>query len=174
MNDLQCSRPPTAQPDPAPGCDTGAELLDVPEPDVVTVYLLLTPVRLACPSPGGAATRTARCAGPAPSPPGSRTTAGGLLPAPAVERGPRHPQLGGHLLDRQQRVIGGTGSCSRGWRGRPGAVRVPGGGPSVGPPDARSAPPRPSSSAPPYRSPAQDCRPGRHRKGERARRERGL
>ena len=34
-----------------------AELPDVPEPDVVTVHLLLAPVRLACPLlPGGAAT----------------------------------------------------------------------------------------------------------------------
>ena len=54
-------------------------------------------------------------------------------PAPAVERRPRHPQLGGHLLDRQQRVIRGTGLTVRGGGGPPGAVGVPGGGPSVGP-----------------------------------------
>ena len=43
--------------DPVPGSGAVAELLDVPEPDVVTVHLLLAPVRLACPLlPGGAAT----------------------------------------------------------------------------------------------------------------------
>jgi hypothetical protein len=36
------------------------------------------------------------------------------VPAPAVERGPGYPQLGGHLLDRQQRVARGTGFAGRG------------------------------------------------------------
>ena len=51
-------------PDPEPGGGAVAEPLDVPEPDVVTVHRLLSPVPLACPLPGGAATRSARCAGP--------------------------------------------------------------------------------------------------------------
>ena len=45
------------------------------------------------------------------------------LPAPAVERGPRHPQLGGHLLDSQQRVIRSTRSCGRGDGGSAGNGR---------------------------------------------------
>ena len=55
----------------------------------------------------------------------------GALPAPAVERGPGHPQLGGHLIDRQQRVIrgsgfsgrGGGGPAGSGWRSRGRPVR---------------------------------------------------
>ena len=55
----------------------------------------------------------------------------GSLPAPAVERGPGHPQLGGHLLDRQQRVArgsglvgrGGGGPAGSGWRSRGRPVR---------------------------------------------------
>ena len=83
-------------------------------------------------------------------PPGSRTggRAGSLL-APAVERRPRHPQLGGHLIDRQQRVIRGCGFAGRGGGGAgrerlafPGAAR-----PWVRH-DARSAPPAASSPAP--------------------------
>src|ERR1039457_312464 len=62
-------------PDPVPGSGAVAELLDVPEPDVVTVHLLSAPVRRACPLPGGAATRSARCAGP-----GRRRRAAALLP----------------------------------------------------------------------------------------------
>ena len=57
----------------------------------------------------------------------------GSLPAPAVESRPGHPQFGGHLIDRQQRVT--RYRVHRpGWRGgRPGAVGVLGVGPSVGP-----------------------------------------
>ena len=125
--------PVDGPPDPVPCRAAVAELLDVPEPDVVTVHLLLAPVRLAC-LPGGAATRVSALRRTRTPPPGSRTDRRpGSLPAPAVERGPGHPQLGGHLLDRQQRVARGTGCFGRGGGGRPGAVGVPGGGPSVGP-----------------------------------------
>jgi hypothetical protein len=56
--------------------------------------------------------------------------AGSLL-APAVKRGPGHPQLGDHLIDRQQRVARGSGVCGRGggglagsgWRSRGRPVR---------------------------------------------------
>ena len=44
-------------PDPVPCGAAVAELPDVPEPDVVTVHLLLAPVRLACPLLPGGATR---------------------------------------------------------------------------------------------------------------------
>jgi hypothetical protein len=43
------------------------------------------------------------------------------LPTPGVERGPGYPQLGGHLLDRQQRVIRGSGCRRPGWRGPAGS-----------------------------------------------------
>jgi hypothetical protein len=53
------------------------------------------------------------------------------LPAPAVESRPGHPQLGDHLIDRQQRVIrrtgctvrGGGGPAGSGWRSRGRPVR---------------------------------------------------
>jgi hypothetical protein len=53
------------------------------------------------------------------------------MPAPAVESRPGHPQLGDHLLDRQQRVIrgsgcsvrGGGGPAGSGWRSRGRPVR---------------------------------------------------
>jgi hypothetical protein len=55
----------------------------------------------------------------------------GSLPAPAVESRPGHPQLGDHLIDRQQRVIrgsgcsvrGGGGPAGSGWRSRGRPVR---------------------------------------------------
>jgi hypothetical protein len=64
-----------------------------------------------------AAQPLAECAAPDPHPasrqPHQRRA--GSLPAPAVERGPGYPQLGGHLLDRQQRVARGSGLV--GWGG---------------------------------------------------------
>ena len=45
----------------------------------------------------------------------------GPVPAPAVEGGPGYPQLGGHLLDRQQRVARGSGCRRPGWRGPAGS-----------------------------------------------------
>ena len=49
--------PVDGPPDPVPAAaGVVGDLLDVPEPDVVTVHLLRAPVRLAC-LPGGAATR---------------------------------------------------------------------------------------------------------------------
>jgi len=55
----------------------------------------------------------------------------GSLPAPAVESRPGHPQLGDHLIDRQQRIIrgtecsvrGGGGPTGSGWRSRGRPVR---------------------------------------------------
>jgi hypothetical protein len=60
----------------------------------------------------------------------------GALPAPAVEGGPGHPQLGGHLFDRQQRVArgswfagrGGGGPAGSGWRSRRGPAATASGG----------------------------------------------
>jgi hypothetical protein len=137
-------------PDPEPCLGAAAGLLDVPEPDVVAVHLLLAPVRLTCPLlPGGAATRSARRAGPAPrrraaAPPPGRLLAGasGRTPpaTPAARRSPHRSSAAGHPRCRVLRP---------GWRraGRercafPGAarpwVRV----------DGRSAPPALSSPAP--------------------------
>src|SRR6202034_1721844 len=75
-------------PDPVAGCGAAADLLDVPEPDVVAVHLLLAPVRLTCRVlPGGAATPSARCAGPAPRRPAAAPSAA-RLPAGASGRRP--------------------------------------------------------------------------------------
>src|SRR5580693_8700622 len=75
-------------PDPEPACAAVADLLDVPEPDVVTVHALPSPVRCEGPVPGGAATRSARCAGPA-----RRRRAAALLPGrlPAGASGRTRP-----------------------------------------------------------------------------------
>ena len=134
MNDLQCSRPSTAHRTRYRAAGAVAELLDVPEPDVVTVHLLSAPVRLACPVlPGGAATPSARCAGPAPRRPAAAPPPGRLLAGasgrtrpgtPAARRSPPRSSAAGRPGFRGLRP---------GWRGRPGAVGVPGGGPSVGP-----------------------------------------
>jgi hypothetical protein len=53
--------------------------------------------------------------------------------APAVESGPGYPQLGDHLVDRQQRVIRGAGAFGRGGGGPAGSGVRSRGGPSVGP-----------------------------------------
>jgi hypothetical protein len=104
----------------------------------------------------------------------------GPEPTPAVERRPGHPQLGGHLLDRQQRVIRGAG-CS----GRDGGGPTGNGARSRGRPvrgsgstDAQLRPPR--QVRPPVRgSPGRSCRageqeeqarPGRRPRQEQARR----
>ena len=125
--------PVDGPPDPVPGPGAAAELLDVPEPDVVTVHLLLLlSVLRVC---FQAAQPLGERAAPDPHPAARQPhdCRAGSLPAPAVERGPGHPQLGGHLLDRQQRVARGSGACVRGGGGPAGSGRVPGGGPSVGP-----------------------------------------
>ena len=125
-------------------------LLDVPEPDVVAVHLLSAPVRLACPVlPGGAATRSARCAGPAPrrpaaAPPAARLPAGasGRKPpgTPAARRSPHRSSAAGHPRFRVLRP---------GWR-RAGRERLafPGAARPWVRDDGRSAPPAPSSPAP--------------------------
>jgi len=122
-----------------------AELLDVPEPDVVTVHLLLSPL-LGCPLPGGAATRSARCAGPArrrraaARPPGRLPAAasGRTRPGtPAARRSPHRSSAAGHPGYRVLRP---------GWRG---AGRERCAFPAAARPwvrdDARSAPPATSS-----------------------------
>ena len=93
-----------------------------------------------------------------------------LLAAPAVERGPRHPQLGGHLLDRQQRVIRGTGVFVRGgggpagsgWRSRGRPVR------GSATTDAPLRPPRQVRPPPGRRrqAAARGCLPGERRREE--------
>ena len=93
-------------PDPVAGCGAAAGLLDVPEPDVVAVHLLSAPVPIACPLvPGGAATPSARRAGPAPrrpaaAPPAARLPAGasGRKPpgTPATRRSPHRSSAAGH------------------------------------------------------------------------------
>ena len=109
----------------------------------------MSPVRLACPSPGGAATRSARCAGPArfpraaarlPAPPPA-CASGRTRPAtPAARRSPPRSSAAGPPRYRAHRP---------GWRGAgrerlafPGAAR-----PWVRD-DGRSAPPAVSSPAP--------------------------
>ena len=121
-------RPP--DPEPCPGA--AAELLDVPEPDVVTVHLLLLLSVLRVLFFQAAQPRGQRAA-PDPHPaarqPHDRRP--GSPPAPAVESRPGHPQLGDHLIDRQQRVIrgsgcsvrGGGGPAGSGWRSRGRPVR---------------------------------------------------
>ena len=139
-------RPP--DPEPCPGA--AAELLDVPEPDVVTVHLLSAPVRVACPVlPGGAATRSARCAGPAPRRPAAARPAA-RLPAgasgrkppgtPAARRSPPRSSAAGHPRYRVLRP---------GWR-RAGRERLafPGAARPWVRDDGRSAPPGLSSPAP--------------------------
>ena len=95
---------------PGTGCPARCgDLLDVPEPYFVTVRLLTAPVRLGCPSFQAAQPRHQRAApDPHPAARQPHDRGPGPLPAPAVERVPRYPQLGGHLLDRQQRVIRGS------------------------------------------------------------------
>src|ERR1019366_6889980 len=136
--------------DPVAGCGAVADLLNVPEPDVVAVHLLSAPVRVACPVlPGGAATRSARCAGPAPrrpaaAPPAARLPAGASgrkrPGTPAARRSPHRSSAAGHPRYRVLRP---------GWRGAgrerlafPGAAR-----PWVRD-DGRPAPPAPASPAP--------------------------
>ena len=109
-------------PDPVPAAaGVVADLPGVPEPDVVTVHLLCScrvlRVLFEAAQPRG------QRAAPDPHPAAGQPhdCRPGSLPAPAVERGPRHPQLGGHLLDRQQRVIRGTGSSARGGGGPAGS-----------------------------------------------------
>jgi hypothetical protein len=135
-------------PDPVPGGGAAAELLGVPEPDVITVHLLRAPLRL-CLLPGGAATRSARCAGPAlrrpaTAPPAARPLAGAsgrTRPGtPAARRSPPRSSAAGHPGFRVLRP---------GWR-RAGRERCPVLGaarPRVRD-DGRSAPPAPSSPAP--------------------------
>ena len=115
-------------PDPVACPGAVAELLDAPEPDVVTVHLLLAPVGLVCPLlPGGAATRSARCAGPAPrrpaaAPPAGRLPAGasGRKPpgTPAARRSPHRSSAAGHPRFRALRPgwrrAAGSGARSRG------------------------------------------------------------
>src|ERR1700730_14696677 len=139
-------------PDPVAGCGAAADLLDVPEPDVVAVHLLSAPVPIACPLvAGGAATRSARCAGPAPrrpaaAPPAARLPAGASgrkrPGTPAARRSPHRSSAAGHPRFRVLRP---------GWRWRragrerwafPGAAR-----PWVRD-DGRSALPGLSSPAP--------------------------
>jgi hypothetical protein len=96
------------------------------------------------------------------------------VPAPAVERGPRHPQLSGHLLDRQQRVIRSSGRLVRG-----------GGGPARSGLGSRGRPVRGSATThaplrprrqvrPPAggrrQAPARGCRAGHQGKEEEPRR----
>ena len=95
----------------------------------------------------------------------------GSLSAPAVERGPGHPQRGGHLLDRQQRVIrgsgcsvrGGGGPAGSGWRSR--ALPVRGSATT----DAPLRPPRQVRPPPgrPRRTAAWGCGKREWRKGPR-------
>src|SRR6185437_12306403 len=131
-------------------CGAVAGLLDVPEPDVVAVHLLLAPVRLACPVlPGGAATPSARCAGPAlrrpaAAPRAARLPAGasGRRPpgTPAARRSPHRSSEAGHPRFRVLRP---------GWR-RAGRERLafPGAARPWVRDDGRSARPAPSSPAP--------------------------
>ena len=127
-----------------------ADLLDVPEPDVVAVHLLLAPACRACPVlPGGAATRSARCAGPAPRRPAAARPAA-RLPAgasgrkppgtPAARRSPPRSSAAGHPRYRVLRP---------GWR-RAGRERLafPGAARPWVRDDGRSAPPAASSPAP--------------------------
>jgi translation initiation factor IF-2 len=138
-------RPP--DPEPCPGA--AAELLDVPEPDVVAVHLLSAPACLACPVlPGGAATPSARCAGPAPrrpaAAPAARLPAGasGRTPpaTPATRRSPHQSSAADHPRYRVLRP---------GWR-RAGRERLAFPGPARpwARDDGRSAPPAASSPAP--------------------------
>jgi hypothetical protein len=141
--------------DPVPGSGARAEFLDVPEPDVVTVHALLSPLLLRCPLPGGAATRSARCAGPAPRRPAAALPPG-RLPAgasgrtrPATPEARRSPHRSSAAGRRGCRVL------RPGWRGAgrerlafPGAAR-----PWVRD-DGRSAPPALSSPAPVRARPA--------------------
>ena len=159
--------------DPVPGCGAVAELLDVPEPDVVTVHsaaLLLSVLRVfqvaqprrqrAAPDPHPAARQPHRRR------PGS-------LPAPAVEGGPGYPQLGGHLLDRQQRVAGGSGGFVRGGGGPAGSGLGSRGRPVRGSAttDAPLRPPRQVRPPPGRRrlASARGGRPGERGRGERPR-----
>jgi hypothetical protein len=97
-----------------------SQVIEVPEPDVVAVHLLSAPVRLACPVlPGGAATRSARYAGPAPRRPAAarppaRLPAGanGRKPpgTPAARRSPHRSSAAGHPRCPALRP---------GWRGGP-------------------------------------------------------
>ena len=85
----------------------------------------------------------------------------GSLPAPAVERRPGHPQLGDHLIDRQQRVIRGTGRSVRGGGGPAGSGARSRGRPVRGSAttDAPLRPPRQvrPPPGPPRRTAAWDC-----------------
>ena len=137
-------------PDPVARCAAAADLLDVPEPDVVAVHLLSAPTSVACPVlPGGAATRSARCAGPAPrrpaaAPPAARLPAGasGRKPpgTPAARRSPHRSSAAGHPRYRALRP---------GWRraGRERLAFAAAARPWVRD-DGRSAPPAASSPAP--------------------------
>jgi hypothetical protein len=90
--------------------------------------------------------------------------------APAVERCPGYPQLGGHLLDREQRAARGSGVCGRGgggpagsgWRSRGRPVR------GSATTDAPLRPPRQVRPRPGSRrqSPARGGRPGERGRGE--------
>ena len=165
-------------PDPVPAAAAVvADLLDVPEPDVVTVHLLLSPVRLAClfqaAQPRGQ--RAAPDPHAAAGQPHDRRA--GSLPAPAVERGPRHPQLGDHLLDRQQRVARGAGSCGRGGGGPAGSGARSRGRPVRGSAttDAPLRPPRQVRPPPGTAHPSGAAGPGsrRNRRGGSAGRDAG-
>ena len=80
------------------------------------------------------------------------------MPSPAVESRPGHPQLGDHLLDRQQRVIrgsrcsvrGGGGPAGSGWgsRGRPVRGSATTDAPLRPPRQVRPPPGRPRRTAP--------------------------
>jgi hypothetical protein len=95
------------------------------------------------------------------------------VPSPAVERGPGYPQLGGHLLDGQQRVArgsgvvgrGGGGPAGSGWRSRGRLVR------GSATTDALLSPPRQVRPPPGRRRPAsaRGGRSGKTGKGERPR-----
>jgi hypothetical protein len=96
------------------------------------VHLLLAPVRVACPVvPGGAATRSARCAGPAPRRPAAALPAA-RLPAgasgrkpprtPAARRSPHRSSAAGHAVPGAPAGVAGRPAGS-GWRSRCRPVR---------------------------------------------------
>ena len=105
-------------------------------------------------------------------PPGSRTAGGRLLPAPAVEIGPGNPQLGDHLIDRQQRVVRVSGFVRRGGRGPTGSDWRSRGRPVRGSAttDAPLRPPRQVRPPPGRRrqAAARGCRAGERGKEERS------
>jgi hypothetical protein len=97
----------------------------------------------------------------------------GSLPAPAVEGRPGYPQLGGHLLDRQQRVARGTGCFGRGGGGPAGSGHRSRGRPVRGV-ATTDAPLRPACQVRPPPGRRQAAGQGRPRKPGEEERPRGL